>query len=193
MSTGSGATSALTSEAALSLSTPPPTPARARRLEEYANDYELPASPRHSRESAQSLLSKHERMGSFESFAELQGSSEEVRTGRPNALNSIDEELEGDDDDDELPAKRILNKFAKRSRRAEHADAAEHNAGLSRRRRERNSSFTVEAVGKAKMFIDENRGFLMIALAQGAFAAMNVMVSPLAADLNPHYAFGISC
>lgn len=172
--------------------TPPTTPSRTRNVLSYARrleDYELEDSPRHSRESTRSLLGRHERNsslnspigidnaginGSFrDSYSKRDGTNEEddglVHTGK--ALRSIMEDAEETGhrpsmgnahqaiDEDEFP---LLNGAA----------TDNHDQHPARRRSASISCFST----KARSFIHDNRGLLMIALAQGAFAIMNVMV-----------------
>lgn len=182
-----------------SSSSVPSTPVRgaARTLEEYGDTVQMYDSPRHSHESSTSLLhGQHSRSSSAASFDSFVGQEQRSFVQIPPGLPRLDEEDniaiydEEGEHDDEFPGHN--GRRGSLQKKIEDDTARLENGGspgsASRRQRKRNTHHrkrssvippvVVESASKAAMYVKENRGLLMIAASQAAFAAMNAMVGP---------------
>lgn len=166
----------------------PNSPARTiRKVEDYGDTLQMYDSLRHSHESSVSLLhGQHSRSSSAASFDSFVGQERSFAPG----LASLAEEdniavydEEGDlESDDEFPH-RIERRSSLHSKIQNDAAPAPGESQPQRRRsRHRKGSSVIppavqESASKAARYVKENRGLLMIAASQAAFAAMNAMVS----------------
>lgn len=166
----------------------PNSPARSiRKPDDYGDTLEMYDSPRHSHESSVSLLhgqhSRNSSAGSFDSFVAPERSFAPGLASLAEEDNIAIYDENGDfDNDDEFP-------HAIERRNSLHSkiqsDAATVSGGSNSKRkrtrhRKRSSVVPVvvqESASKAAIYVKENRGLLMIAASQAAFAAMNAMVS----------------
>lgn len=186
------------SPAAAVLSTTPPsrgstiapsTPitSSARALEQYGDTVEMYDSPRHSHESSVSLLhgqhSRNSSAGSFDSFVGPERTF--VQLAPEDNIAVIYEEDEEHDDEFPRQTERrssLYNKIesdavAREGNSSSSRNTRRRNAGHHRKRSSIIPPVIEENVSKAAMYVKENRGLLMIAASQAAFAAMNAMVS----------------
>lgn len=158
---------------------------------------ELGDSPRHSRESTRGLLRSHERLTDATSNGkssdlrrieeeEGQGTTGDHESRSPrskrrsgasiSARSNDDEDYE--EEDESRQRTRGNGHLIKDGGDFEDEEDETHRARLGTNGRRRRSSI-VQAAFIAKGFFHDNRGLLMIALAQLAFSLMNVMVSDI--------------
>lgn len=172
-----------------------PVSSSVRGPEQYGDTLEMYDSPRHSHESSVSLLhGQHSRSSSAGSFDSFVGPQERSFVQIQPGLPRLDEEDniaiydEDGENDDEFP-RQIERRSSLHNKIENGAVSRDHTgstSGSGRRRKrtghhQKRSSIIPpvieENVSKVAMYVKENRGLLMIAASQAAFAAMNAMVS----------------
>ena len=167
----------------------PNSPARSiRKVDDYGDTLEMYDSPRHSHESSVSLLhgqhSRNSSAGSFDSFVGPERSFAPGLASLAEEDNIAIYDENGDfDNDDEFPHQ-VERRNSLHSKIKSDAATGQACNSQRRRTRHRKSSSVVplvvqESASKAAIYVKENRGLLMIAASQAAFAAMNAMVSCL--------------
>lgn len=167
----------------------PSSPARTiRKTEDYGDTLQMYDSPRHSHESSVSLLhGQHSRSSSTGSFDSFVGNE---RTFAPGLASLAEEDNNiaiydenGDaEHDDEFPHRIERRSSLHNKIISDGASSGSTSPRHSRGTRHRKRSSVIppvvqESASKAAMYVKENKGLLMIAAAQAAFAAMNAMVS----------------
>lgn len=167
----------------------PSSPARTiRRIEDYGDTLQMYDSPRHSQESSVSLLhGQHSRSSSAGSFDSFVGPERSFAPGLASLAEedniAIYDEAGDLENDDEFPH-RIERRSSLHNKIDNDLNASTSKASQRQRRRTRHRKgssvippVVQEGASKAAMYVKENRGLLMIAASQAAFAAMNAMVS----------------